>query len=174
MTNEGVFPKTDGDILFPSETNRFASAGQFIATGSFVTIGSQTATQDFGSVVITAGSLSNPFTLYGTLYHTNAATRNNLRIMVSGVGVNRTIVHGSGTANRFINFNVLAGSPFNGALQQELFGISVGGADGNRKHAANTLNDLDPGSDIVILFTGEEAGNSTIESYNIQSFRGTV
>ena len=58
---EGVFPKTDGDILFASEANRFSKAGGLIDRPDLsVTVTSGASAQIIGSTVIGTGSLTTP------------------------------------------------------------------------------------------------------------------
>lgn len=70
MTNEGVFPKPDGAILYGSEATRFASAGRFFLHGSTANFASGpnnsfgTFGVNTGSILIPAGSLLSPFETY--------------------------------------------------------------------------------------------------------------
>ena len=59
MTAEGDFPKAGGDIIYASEVNRFARAGELIVAGSnnFIGVPSGTNYQVAGSFFIAPGSL---------------------------------------------------------------------------------------------------------------------
>lgn len=57
MTNESVFPKIAGDVLYASEVNRFAGASQRLAGGSKVVLGSTSVGVNVGSFSIPVGSL---------------------------------------------------------------------------------------------------------------------
>ena len=63
MAIEGQFPKVDGDYVFGTEATRFARAGGFIGhlnASDLTAVSSGTAVQTVGSLVINAGSLTDP------------------------------------------------------------------------------------------------------------------
>lgn len=84
MALEGAFPKTDGDIAYASEANRYATAGRFITAGSTAILASGTNTGSvIGSILINAGSLANYSAMYMP-FITTLGSQNNFRIALSG------------------------------------------------------------------------------------------
>lgn len=171
---EGSFPKSDGDIFFASEANRFARGGRYFFIGSLTQVGSQTAVNNMGSVVINTGSLSNPAHILIT-YHTsqgNTANVSDQRWTFSG-NVNNTLNVGTSTAltnARGIVFAVL-GSPGSGFIQSitdftETFTDST-----NLRSSRVTLDNFYTGSTFVIQVSGINASTNHI-TLSVQGFRG--
>jgi hypothetical protein len=172
MTAEGVFPKIAGDIAYASEANRFARAGGFISNGSFYNvISSGTAFQVMGSIVIGAGSLTNPCELQ-ILFKNEKNARDNLSISISGASANGTCLLGSVITNCAGRVNIYAGSPFEGIM----LGYSAGwSADyAANTHSAISLTNLDTSAPVVISFGANASANQRINSYSIQAFRGSL
>lgn len=173
---EGSFPKSDGDIFFASEANRFGGAGRFVEMGSFAAIASGISPQDIGSIVINAGSLSNPAHLWGTLKYTSNA-RDNITINISGVSKNAFFTGGSQLENGFISFNAVVGSPFPGNIHATTYRGGGGGnyiTDNEMMVHDVSLSNLDTTETVVILISGTASAAMGIDSYSIQSFRGAV
>jgi hypothetical protein len=173
MVGQNVFPKADGDILFGSEVSRFFTAGQFIAAGSFGILNSGTATQNFGSIVIPAGSLSNPCDLFLN-FHTITTTPGNSGIWfitVSGLSSNATINLGNASPTRAHPdgiINMRLGSPGSGALIS-LHSIGAGTNDRQAFSSNAFLPSLHTGSAVVIQVSGVTASNSTAFHYHLQN-----
>lgn len=180
MTNEGVFPKIDGDVLYASEANRFAGAGRFLGAGSFVEVnGGTSTTVDVGSVIIGAGSLSRNSHIYLTYQVTRTGgTDTVLRIRMSGAGL------GNGTFNLQPpggvsqgTVDIVTGSPRAG----KMFGWEIVASDSTSMNggvaSATTLNNFNTGSAFVIKWEAvfqTTAGSLTMQSYDIQGFRSSL
>jgi len=151
---EGVFPKIAGDALYASEINSFALGTRCFGAGSTIWVLSGTAYQDAGSVVINAGSLTNPaflsiYTRVQSNYESPAGTI--LVIQISGISTNYSI--GLSGNQSFISLNALIGSPYIGGISGFNEGVYFS-AD------CEGLNALDP---LVIKFklkTGTSAVGS--------------
>ena len=189
MADESEFPKIDGDILYGSEVNRFAKAGGYIKIGSGLTnLTSGTAIQEAGSVLIPAETLSNPAHLFITFryfkdpYDAVETGKGGAIVKVSGISTNNLIRLGSGAFQAgasYGNVNILLGSPFEGFIEGYAFTSGIHSfAEWDNKSpgasAVNTLDNLDPGSPIVIFFNVDNVatGSAGFNSYSIQSFRG--
>ena len=174
MTAEGTFPKIAGDIAYASEANRFAGAGRYIAIGSTSNITSGTGIQNIGSVLIGAGSLSNPSILYLYGYHSH----NNLErigVTISGVNSNSTLYMGSNTGTYLFDGKLIVGSPNMPGSNFSLIYCGTGTNEVNTTFVQSTgsIANIDPGSKICILFTVSGAtASSNPATYSIQSFRG--
>lgn len=169
MANEGEFPKSDGDILYASEVNNFASAGHFIEVGSFATIGSATAEQDIGSIVIPANTLTNFSNIRIITTSTTGGDHGFDKVQISGTSANVEVQLGNDSAwAANVQYTILAtiGSPLNGGLSMETPNVNAGFITG----AADLLSNLDVGSVIVIRFFSQVDKNYTIDSYFVQSF----
>lgn len=164
--------------MFASETGRFASAGRYLQIGSTATTSSGTALADIGSIVIGAGSLTNPCHIFGHFRGTWDA-RDNLRILVSGMNVNANVIAGSrvGTSVKMGQFECLIGNPLAG------FGLMkiIGDRGDNRelevdlsRYSTETFSNIDSGSQITIIFQANASANFTIDSFSFQSFRSTT
>lgn len=184
MTAEGVFPKISGDILFPGDVNKLAKANEFIVIGSgFPVVGSATADQEIGSVVIPAGLLSNPTQL--TISWNATATVDNTALteslQISGNGFNGEVIVGEGISQfaggdrSFYRGDVLIGSPFDGFVSLQVYR----GGDNRSSNiffAGNAITanaDIDS-KDVLVIFKTKTQGNFEIHSYSIQAFKGKV
>ena len=181
MASEGEFPKIDGDVLFASEANRFASAGRFVGIGSFAAIGSATAKQDIGSVVIPAGSLSNPCSLVMDLVYlrTGGDSADQLTVQLSGLSKNSQLTIGSGNVwgggekNLICAYRGIIGSPFTGFHRMIMFSADESDNKVNQTTttSAQNFNNINTGSELVINFKANSSNASNFAtSYFIQSF----
>jgi len=176
MANEGEFPKTDGDILYASETNRFAGACRTLGIGAFAGPGSGTATQVVGSILVGAGSVSNPCELKVSFYG-NKAAQARWSVQLSGTGQSTSINDpGAGSKVSGVtkgDYNSIVGSPFNG--HSSIFVTTVNNADEPilRRTGYLAVNNFDVSSDFVIFFNvrNQNAAGGSIHSYSIQAFR---
>ena len=179
-TAQNVFPKIGGDPLYYTEANRFAGAGQFISMGSTGIIGSQTADAVAGSILINAGSLSNPAHLIIDALVTRAATPIGVLISISGLSSNGLINVGSNidTTQIIVHCDITAGSIFNGLMRAEARRSATTNVDyitDRSKYTAATTSSLHTGSPVVISFGfRENTGNSNFDSFSVQSFRGAL
>ena len=172
-TAEGVFPKVGGDPGYYSEANRFAGAGGFIYIGSTLNVGSQTAIQTAGSLLIRAGSLSNPchISMYGN-WNIQSEQKTKFTIQISGLTGNASwVMAGSDSntvsLNNFI-FNATLGSPLLGR------GLMIGYQDTISSNSPGpipvsaSLNNLHTGSPIVISFRFEAgAADTRVDTVNV-------
>ena len=178
-TAENVFPKVGNDPVYASEVNRFGGAGQFIRIGSFPTLASGTASQDFGSVVITGGSLSNPALFFINAYTRGKNARDGLNIIISGLSANASLdVLGSTIDTTIYRVEILAGSPFNGYMFGNTFDNPFSAYRStevsNIQWFGRTLTDFNTGSTTVLLFTTTASAVFSGINYSIQSFRGAI
>jgi len=174
MANESEFPKVDGDILYASEANRFSGAGRGLGLGSFLKIESGTDFQVAGSVVLSAGSLSNPCEIQvkGRLANNK---RDSLSLRISGTSANRELVAGSGFSHIVFDYYAVVGSPLLGigvlrAHEQAMYNLP----ESNLKVSNNIINHLDCSSDVVLKFGANASADFTVMSYSVQSFRGLM
>jgi len=172
---EGIFPKSDGNILFGTEVNRFASAGRYVEIGSTGAATSGTAAQEIGSIVINVGSLSNPAHIMMD-FKINKNAQDLLSIRISGISANQQIVCGSRTPANVGRYSAVVGSIFPGLHEMTLW------QDGNNRSilggqnmmwATGLVNQLDT-NDTVVLKIGGTYSTAAILSYSIQSFRSTL
>ena len=173
MANEGEFPKVDGDISYASEGNRFAGAGRTIFIGSTGVIGSATAIRSTGSVLIAAGSLTNPAHIMID-YRVDKNSRADVILSVSGASANATVTLGSTAQGHVVGgATVLVGSPFKGLLEAFSRGMLLEGKD---LHRYNALDDLDTTEPVVIDFSlgSQSSANGQFALYSIQSFRNSM
>jgi len=170
---EGTFPKVDGDILYASEVNRFASAGRGFYIGSGV-IGSATAYQNLGSVVIGPGSLSNPCLLVvDVMMATNA-----IKVQISGLAANNYVeISGATSTSIFMSARATLGSPYPGRI------LGIASPDATQINAksnsallgaTSTINHLDTGSTVVVFVKAASDSAGAVGNYSVQSFRGGV
>lgn len=177
MTNEGVFPKIDGDVLYASEANRFAGAGRALFAGSFPSI---SATGEMGSIVIGAGSLSNSAWIQGFMKVGMGDTQNILVLRVSGAqGYNTGMGLGSNVhnGNILVTIDMLLGSPSAANIMAVTSRAQDAMSTASIQHASSALsnNTNIADSGLVIFFGGSIiAGAMTINGYNLQSFRGAT
>ena len=174
-TAEGTFPKVGNDPVYASEVNKFAGAGQFLGIGSFPTISSGTDLQNCGSIFIPAGSLSNPANIliqYGVTKNANDF----VRIQVSGIGMNATNSAGSVIGNAVGTVSMVFGSPMQGFMNHSVYSMNETNAfpntEGKLNYSTSSLSNVDPGSNLVIIFRTNAHANHTITAYSVQSFRG--
>lgn len=177
---EGVFPKSTGDIWFASEVNRVASAGRYIEIGSFSQVISGTAAQDVGSIVINAGSLTNPCQISFHLKIDKNA-RDNITIEISGLSANDSIALGSNiaTGQVIVNGNMLLGSPLIGNISATAIVRTATNLDvstiNRMKYSSKNLEQLDTSQKTVIKLLGSSiSGNFNLFSYGFQAFRSTL
>ena len=179
VTAEGKFPKIGNDPVYNSEINRFAGAGQLIFMGSFIDLVSSTEFQDFGSVVINPGSLTNPCQINGLfrLGATGGGDILDMRVRLSGLSANTFVGGGSnigGLITKSIEFNSLIGNPFNGLISAKTVVAdgayrATGGAQ-----QIKSFNNLHTGSTVVILFEGRTNSADANIRVSLQSFRGSL
>jgi hypothetical protein len=116
MATEGVFPKVDGDVLYASEVNDFASSSHIISIGSKCWITSGVDLQDLGSVVLTYNQISNPAEIEYNLFGKSASDIVGGEITISGIvaysaqGINSTLA--DPCANFETNTKYFVGSPY--------------------------------------------------------------
>lgn len=177
-TSEGVFPKVGNDPIYYSEVNRFAGAGQFIKIGSTIGITSGTNYQDAGSILIAAGSLSNPFTLmFNSLNDAQGGGQTMAyNIYISGTSANTSVNVNDAfpiTSIFYSNGLITGGSPFRGAT---LITSALQGADNNAPQCSSTsINNLNPNEPVVVGFKIKYNGTTSgTMFYSLQSFRGAV
>lgn len=96
MGAEGVFPKTNGDVLYASEVNRFSNCGVLSKAELCGVYTSGTNFQNIGSVIVSGGYL--PFDR-GILKVYWATNNGNDLVVVSGLQLQLVI---SGTGNNSI------------------------------------------------------------------------
>ncbi|MCK5624946.1 hypothetical protein KAI04_03840 [Candidatus Pacearchaeota archaeon] len=158
MTNEGEFPKADGDILYASEANRFANTGLTITKNDFIAVGSAAINNGpvCGSIVIPAGSLANITTLniQGTTDLGNTGVG---RIQLSGTNFGNTITNGidlfNGGHRKYLYQSFLASGNSSWIIQ-----YSIPWSDNNVSNES-VFNSY-PNSGLVILFKIEHSGTS--------------
>lgn len=187
MTVEGVFPKVDGDVLYASEVNRFARAGRFITISGTPVALSGTGYQTLGSVLIGAGSLSNPCHINITYWFGRDSTGTDQifspRIRISGLssyssgnilfsGTN-AVSASEGTCD------IMLGSPGSGIIIHKGFGINTNANDlfdnaPSTRISKNNIDNFNTGSPVVIFFDAQNAGagSCTYRNISIQAFRG--
>ena len=118
---EGTFPKSDGDILFASESNKFFNAGTFYETGSNFRIISGTGFTTVGSALIGAGSLGNPAIIDISCWVQKPAS-SIMGFEISGAGVNTQITVGSPSAiPNIARSKIFVGSPMVGNLEGYIY-----------------------------------------------------
>lgn len=151
---EGTFPKIKGDILFPSEVNRFAGAGRFLDAGSTAFIPSGTGFTLAGSFVIDGGTIGNPGRI-NILYSTKAtdSPNNAVQIEISGVSANLIVNVGNALDIGPIQGIVSAviGSPFLSMMRLTGNGAPVTDTAAERLSMAISGN-IDVSSNMVVKF----------------------
>lgn len=172
MTAEGIFPKNDGDVLYASEVNRLAKAGEYISIGSFAVIGSNASQVDAGSIVIPSGTLTNSAGLYMT-FNTTKISADNLYIYVSGASVTGDMAIGANRTNPLYIFQASIGNPFAGFFTTHCYTSSATQATDSINYATRDITNLSTDADIVIKFRIAPSANFQIKSYNLQSFRSS-
>ncbi len=179
MTDEGTFPKIDGDILYGSEVNKFNNAGEFLKIGSTLSVGSATIIQTAGSVLIPAGSLSNPCHLQINFLNNIGASAITQNIIgVSGTSGSITLSAGSniGRDFRFGRANIFIGSPMSGcgALQVQGGDIQFDVVNGGIFQVDGDLaSNIDPSEPLVIFFNLKAVETERYEYYSIHAIGGT-
>lgn len=172
---EGTFPKVDGDILYGSEANRLASVSRGLFIGSMIAAGSATGIQETGSIVIGAGSLTNP-----AFIEINHMLERNQNVSMFGIGIsgmstNATLYLGSGGGdNMYANTRIICGSPYKGIMTStEHFGGTHGQklVSTGRIEAGATIQNLDTGSTVVLFFNQSGAtGNVQFVLLHVQTY----
>lgn len=177
MANEGEFPKNDGDFIYASEVNRCAGAGRFLGAGSTIWITSGTAYQDMGSIVVGAGSVTNPGIVTLDFRTSNVPDVFGLHIILSGATANGAIgIHsGAGMTNEpfHTHFKALVGSPLSGCIIAQSFGTALWD-NTTQTSSSNDLKNFDLSQQFVILIRGVTTGSVAISHYNAQAFRGSL
>jgi hypothetical protein len=144
MAGEGVFPKSAGDIAYASEANRFAGAGKFIATGSFSVV-SGTSYQTTGSILIGAGSVSNPCVINVDWRVNTTADSASAKVNFSGLSANFSIGSTTIRSDPYGTCRAMLGSPF----ACSALGISYGNTIVMTNQSADNFNS---GSPFIISF----------------------
>lgn len=177
---EGDLPKVNGDILYASEVNRFAGAPQFLFIGSTINVGSQTALQNAGSLVIGAGSLSNPahINMYGS-WNVNSAQVTNFRLHISGINRNVTYTMPGSNANAqtldYFTFDGIIGSPIGGRGMMIGYTSATNGQSPMFIADTGNLSNFFVGSPVVIFFQfNAAAANTRVDAVSVQLFRSAV
>ena len=156
MAGEGVFPKSAGDVAYASEANRFYNSPHTFFIGSTQSINSGTSFQVNGSVLIEAGSMTNPMSFHIDFYHTGAGTANR-RFKISGLSTNATV---EGTAQagdpHLGTVNIVVGSPANGTMWFWEARADNNNTDSTRDNAQP--DNLDTTQDLVIFFESQTNG----------------
>jgi hypothetical protein len=177
MAGEGEFPKAGGDVAYASEANRFASAGRYVELGSTgLVVGSATAYQEAGSILIGAGSLTNPCSFVGMfVVNRFGGAHSSLRITVSGASAHGSILvndQGNATNPVTATYQAIAGSPYFGRmLTSHTIGQPTDST--NQWVSCQELINLDTSQAVVIDLSIINNGESGFVYYDIQSFRST-
>jgi hypothetical protein len=143
-TAEGVFPKVGNDPIYYSEINQFASAGKFIAAGSFP-VTSGTSYQSAGSVLIGAGSVSNPCLINVDWRVDTTEDSASARVNFSGLSTYFVIGSSTLTSDPYGTVRAMLGSPFGGAIT----GITKGNTTVSLSQSSDHFN---TGSLFYVIF----------------------
>ena len=144
MTEEGVFPKSAGDIAYASEANNFAGGGRIAWTGTTDWFASGAGTTVAGSILLSAPPI--PLMIDGAFRTDGTFARP--RIQFSGGGLNTTIRTKS-TAEASHSFHSLIGSKI-GLMQ--IYSQDMAGDEGsNPIQTTQGLGAFNTGSDLVIF-----------------------
>lgn len=155
MAAQGQFPKSDGDVDYASEGNRFAYAGTTFFIGSTAAFASG-PNVIAGSFLIPAGSLSNPAWFDIT---TMFGGGNNLAPIIKFSGTS-TMVTASGITpggNLIYHLRGALGSPMNGGLIYEKVNIPTG----TPQVVGTSGNNFNTNAGTVIFFGIDYGGNTT-------------
>jgi len=178
MADEGVFPKAAGDYLFASEVNRFASAPRYLFGGSTAWIPSGTGNQELGSVVVGAGSLTNPayievnfkgFKIAGATYN----------LFVSGIDGNQRTSIGNviNSASHGGRWSIFIGSGMKGHVHGQVLNRGGDNMDNtNIGFGAQEYNSIDPANELALIFEvgAQNGGSASLVNYNVQSYRSSL
>ncbi|MCH7519765.1 MAG: hypothetical protein IH964_12170 [Candidatus Dadabacteria bacterium] len=177
---EGDFPKSTGNVLFASEVNRLAGAGRaFGWTSGLDNLTSGTDFQDLGSVVISAGSLSNPALIIADLFvNTFQGVSRKIKWIISGASSNTSIQSTTPFGgNLYSQIRAFTGSPVNGFFSVTSDTLEFGD---NNNVQAQGFNNLNTGSEVVVLIqiqtSGAAAGVGSVGmgALTVQGFRSTA
>ena len=151
MTDEGTFPKIDGDTFFASEANRNHN-NTYI--GSTIPSNQESGTDwvEVGSIVIPAGSFTNP--AFMRFSYIPNESRTGFRLEVSGESANvEHVFHQPTTSstNFMGNSSILVGSPLNGFINNYLMPLQ-NAAVGDFIGGFANINNLYAGSEVVFKF----------------------
>lgn len=170
---EGVYPKdtSANGILYPSEVNEFANSGRFVSTGSFGFVVSGTASQTVGSVVIPAGSLTNPCKLVVDFRSTLAGNVNNQvwSLVISGASSNGSVpFQQNGTSSLPVvgQISILAGSPLAGYLYSN--SGEIGTTYSYRR--GGLVPHLNTSQATVLLWKVVSAGSTGLPTFTVHTF----
>ena len=178
MVAEGVFPKADGDIIYTSEINRFASAGRFLSMGSTILSTSGTASQIIGSVLVGAGSLSTNSQILLNMNITKGS-QDVVTVMFSGISTNFSLTAGSSSSVAHPNgqLTALLGSPLgcSAVLMMHTNGNNFSLTSTEQiSWSAGTATSFDAGSAFIVSFQGIYSNNTSQIFYGLQGYRGGV
>lgn len=166
MATEGQWVKSDGDIFFASDANRLYRGGTTLFLGSTATLGSTvTGFNIAGSVLIPAGSLSNPAWL--DLNYCTVGNGATAMIVISGQSGNFR-VSGLANANKSTTMNVVVGSPGSGHFQA----IEPPAAYGDPALAMfGQVSNFNPNAAFVVFFAIRGFGGADAQ-YGISIIKG--
>ena len=112
MVAESVFPKVDGDILYASEANRFASSQKTVWATDFPLFLSGTDRTTIGSLFFAPGSLNNYVNIETNYYMVGRdGNDGSIFIMISGVGGNNEAVIRLDNVAQLGKASIMLGSP---------------------------------------------------------------
>src|SRR3990167_7387334 len=151
---EGIFPKVGGVPIYFSEANRFAGYKTFFI-GSTASGGGGGAYVGVGSVLIGAGSVSNPCVLH---FNAFASSQFATRIRIIGLSSNIAVTVGDVdfTTNYFIKGLAFLGSPGSGIISA----VSQQTSEETFRPRQFTIDNLNTGSPFVfeVLLSGTAGG----------------
>ena len=171
MANEGQFPKIDGDILYASEVNDFRRANRFFVIGSGVNVESGTGFQSLGSILIGAGSVSNPCQIIATAFFIHDINQvNQVTWRISGAQGNQSVTLGSTFLQSTQTLNAILGSPSQNMVSlRAVAGNGTGNTTTNYTIGSSRFN---TGSSFVIEWLTTSGACSGL-IWSVQAFRGT-
>jgi len=162
MVGEGIFPKTDGDILYASEVNRFARSPITFYIGSTTLVNFDVLNS--GSLLIPAGSMSNPCTIYVDCLHVCLGSQDAPRIMLSGLSNNVTCLitsNAGAPVKTTMNFMAAVGSPGSGWGFMNGFFTTEGDSvpiSTRAQYSQHTVANFDPSQPAVLFFQQSGGG----------------
>ena len=158
---EGVFSKADGEILYASEVNRFARGGGVIGTITpSANLASGTAYTDIGSIVIGAGSLTNPcFIQFTSFLNRGFDGSGAMQVQLSGGTANNFTISSDfvkALVNTKFEFTAMIGSTTEIDNEQQhsaMCFLTIGGTPGVI-HSSGGEIAMHPNSGLAIIWRG--------------------
>lgn len=174
-TAEGTFPKIDSDLLYASEANRLAYAPRFLVIGSGINVGSVTGFQNLGSILIGAGSVSNPCEI-GIKARVYGGATGKMGFVFSGAQGNQSVYIGGNQAENTADLYAILGSPLENIIK-----ATTSQPDGGDT-TSNTIwwqsvgsRHFNTGSPFVIFWQGSAVTQFMSGLiWSVQSFRGQI